>query len=536
MMESLLCPWESPQYLIFSSNVPTLLYYSHLPVLFAALILAIALYRKAQNLSSIILVTILGLFSFYSLLDVLIWATNRSDIVHFLWSVQVMVEVLIFAASFYLVYLVINKKDSSFGSKIFFGIILAPFILLIPTAYNLIGVDLSYCNAIEGPVALYASYAYEIFFAILIVAYSVHKFFQAEERSERKKIALLVLGVILFLVALISGNIIGSFTGDWDLAQFGFFGMPIFIGLLAYLIVEFKMFNLKLIGAQALVLALIGIIASELLFVTNQANRILVLISLFLAICFGSFLVRSVKREVRLREALQEANEGQADLLHIINHQIKGYMTKARYVFDALLNDKDYGPVPENSRGIVEEGYKSVTEGVNFVKDFLEAANIEKGTYAYKMEALDFKGLVEEVAAKLKGSAEAKGLAFETRLLPDDYRMNADRLQLTQALKNLIENSINYTLEGRVSISLTRQGRKAVLKIEDTGVGLSDEVKPKLFTKGGRDKDSQKININSTGFGLAFVKNVAVAHKGRVWAESPGVGKGSTFYMELPLS
>ncbi len=536
MMDTLLCPWESPAYMLFSSNVPPLLYYSHLPVLIAALILGGFIYRKSKTLSSSMLVTVLGLFSFYALLDVLIWATNRSDIVHFLWSVQVMIEVLIFAASFYLLYLVINQKDASFPSKLVFGIILVPFILLIPTSYNLIGVDLSYCNAIEGVVALYVSYALEAFFGLLIINYSGYKYFSTKDRVERKKIFVLALGLILFLLALISGNLIGSFTGDWNMAQFGFFGMPILIGLITYLIVQFKMFNLKLVGAEALVLALVAIIASELFFVTNSVNRMLVSISLFLAVCFGFFLVRSVKREVLLREQLEVANAGQADLLHIINHQIKGYMTKARYVFDALMNDKDYGPVPETAKGIVEEGYKSVTEGVTFVKEFLDASNIEKGTYEYQMESLDFKTIVGEASGAMEKNAKEKGLNYKLNIGEGVYTMVADKAQLTQAVRNLIDNSIHYTPQGSIVVSLEKRGNKGLFKITDTGVGLSDEVKPKLFTKGGRDKDSQKININSTGFGLAFVKGVAEAHKGRVWAESSGVGKGSTFYMELPLA
>src|SRR3990167_6079535 len=132
MNNSLLCPWESPYLLVFSSNVPQLLYYSHLPVLAAAVLLSFAIYRKSHDLASNVLTTVLGLFSFYALLDVLIWATNRSDIVHFLWSIQVMIEVLIFAASLYLVYLVINKRDSTLGIKLIFGAILVPFIVLIP--------------------------------------------------------------------------------------------------------------------------------------------------------------------------------------------------------------------------------------------------------------------------------------------------------------------------------------------------------------------------------------------------------------------
>jgi len=246
-------------------------------------------------------------------------------------------------------------------------------------------------------------------------------------------------------------------------------------------------------------------------------------------------LARLYKKVDELNHELETANEGQADLLHIINHQIKGYMTKARYVFDALLNEPEYGPVPEAAKDIIGQGYNSVTEGVNFVQDFLTSSNIERGTYTYQMEPVDMKAVAEQASLAQEQSAKDKGLGYELRIGEGDYNMNGDKQQLSQAVRNLIDNSIKYTPTGSLQVSLEHNGNKILFKVKDTGVGISDELKPKLFTKGGRDKDSQKININSTGFGLAFVKGVAEAHKGRVWAESAGVNQGSTFYMELPV-
>ena len=68
---------------------------------------------------------------------------------------------------------------------------------------------------------------------------------------------------------------------------------------------------------------------------------------------------------------------------------------------------------------------------------------------------------------------------------------------------------------------------------KDTGVGLSQEDKSKLFTEGGKGKNSQKVNVGSTGFGLFIAKNIVEAHHGRIWAESEGEGKGSEFWVEL---
>ena len=256
-------------------------------------------------------------------------------------------------------------------------------------------------------------------------------------------------------------------------------------------------------------------------------------------------VVRLYKQVEKLNQELEGANEGQANLIHIINHQIKGYLAKARDIFSELLTEPEYGPIPEPAKPMLEEGFKSLTEGVGFVADFLDAANIEKGSYAYNMEPVNFKALVLEVAEEQKKMAKERGLSFEINTAEGDYNCKGDKAQLGQAVKNLIDNSIHYTPRGTINLQLTRlpnrdgqatDNKKILLVVKDTGVGISDELKPKLFTNGGRDKDSLKVNVNSTGFGLSFVRGVVEAHKGRVWAESAGVNKGSTFYMELPVS
>ena len=149
---------------------------------------------------------------------------------------------------------------------------------------------------------------------------------------------------------------------------------------------------------------------------------------------------------------------------------------------------------------------------------------------------MDFKKIVAEAAEHQQDAIKQKGLAFDLRIGEGNYDMKGDEIQLGQAVRNLIDNSIKYTPSGSINLKLSTNNSKILFTIQDTGVGISEELKLKLFTKGGRDKDSQKINVNSTGFGLAFVKGVTEAHQGRVWAESAGPNKGSTFCMELPVN
>ncbi len=541
-----MCGWDQTKFLIFSDNVfGNLIYYSHLLPLVVSLALALFIFFKNKNrkllASRWFLVTTI-LLSIWLLFDLILWATEKPAYTMFFWSIINMVEPMIYASMLFFLYAFIDSKDTSFKTKLIIFALLLPTVILTPTRFALTHYDLTNCyrEAIEGPLAFYG-YIIEIIFAFWILILGMERFIRFKEAAEKKKVILITIGAAFFLLSFAMGNVVGSLLVDWELGQYGLFGIPVFMAMLAYLIVKYQAFNVKLIATQMLV-ATLWILTLGVLFLRRIGTvRVVVAVTLFLFTVLGYLLIKSVKREVSLREELQVANEGQANLLHIINHQIKGYMTKARLVFDDLLNDGSYN-LSEMAKPIVKQGFDSVTEGVDFVQNFLTASNIERGTFTYNMMPLDFKKIVAEQAEEQRSVAEEKGLKYELNVIDGNYNMKGDEIQLGQAVRNLIDNSIKYTPKGTINLQLTTHpstklgASKILFTIQDTGVGISDELKPKLFTKGGRDKDSQKINVNSTGFGLAFVRGVVEAHKGRVWADSAGPNKGSTFYMELPAT
>lgn len=530
-----LCPWESPQYLILSSNAPNLFYYSHFVALFVAIVFIYILSKNIRSsLTSKILVFSLTLFSLWSFLDMLLWASNRPDLVLFYWSLQILLEMFIYASSFYLAYVFIRGSDAPFYIKLALTGLVFPIIVLLPTTYLLPGIDVSYCDAIESSLVIIYTYSAQI---LLILSILFITLIEVNKKNlRRNEIILFSTGLIIYLLAFSSGNIIGSLTENWTLAQVGLFGMPIFISFLSYVTVKFNLFNLKIFGSQVLVVVM-WILVSSLLVIRSIENiRVITSITLIFLLITGIQLIRTVKREITLREDLELANKGQANLLHVVNHQIKGYFSKSRNIFAELISDEVYHANNERSKPMLEEGFNSLTEGVEFVREFLDKANIERGQYVYKMDKENMKDIVSDVANEQKKMAEKKGLGFELSIGDGNFDVMADKMQLSQAVKNLIDNAINYTPHGEIKAALESRGSKVVFSVKDNGVGISDELKPRLFTEGAREKDSIKININSTGFGLSFVKEVVLAHKGRVWAESEGRGKGSTFYMELPLN
>jgi signal transduction histidine kinase len=289
-----------------------------------------------------------------------------------------------------------------------------------------------------------------------------------------------------------------------------------------------------------LVLALVVLIGSEFAFVNTLTNRILVAITLVFTGLIGTMLIRSVKSEIQQRERiellakdLEKSNKQQIILIHFITHQIKGYVTKSRNIFSMIM-EGDYGKVPEAMTPLVQEGFNSDTKGVNTIQEILNAANIKSGKVTYAQAPYDLKELTEEIIRDLKPAADTKGLDFTFEASGDTFMGTGDRPQMQNALRNLIDNSIKYTPSGSVKVSLVKEAGKLRFMIQDTGVGITAEDMAHLFTEGGHGKESAKVNVESTGFGLYIVKNIIEAHKGKVWAESQGAGKGSKFIVELP--
>jgi signal transduction histidine kinase len=237
----------------------------------------------------------------------------------------------------------------------------------------------------------------------------------------------------------------------------------------------------------------------------------------------------------RLYEELKKANAQQIILIHFITHQLKGFVSKSRNIFSMLL-EGDFGVLPDTMKPMVQEGFKSDTKGAATIQEILNAANIKSGKVAYSLKPFDMKALVEEITSDLRAGADAKGLELKLDLGDQPLEFTGDRTQLLNALKNLIDNSIKYTPSGTVEVDLHKETDKMRFEIKDTGVGITPEDMSKLFTEGGHGKESQKVNVDSTGFGLYIVKNIIEGHNGKVWAESEGAGKGSRFIVELPLT
>jgi signal transduction histidine kinase len=537
-----LCPWEGAKFLIYSSNVPTLLFYSHIPAIIIALLVGFLVFIKSgKSKVGATLFVINILFSLWCIFDLILWATNKPSIVMFFWSMQILIEPLIYLLGFYMTYLFTKKQDLSFRLKLLVILLYSPVIILLSSHYNIVGVNLGDCTAIESFIAQYFTYILEFIFVTSIFLLIDREYKKNLDTGRKNEILTFGLGVIVFLLAFSWGNLIGSFTDDWTLAQFGLIGMPIFIGFLAYLVIKFHTFNIKLFATQVFVWSLAILIGAQFFFIKIAINFILTGITFVASIIFGYLLIKSVTKEIKQKEELAKLNvdletliKQRESLMHLITHKVKGSFTHSKYIFAGIL-DGTFGAINPDLQKMAEKGLESDNVGINTIDLILNTGNMQKGLIKYEMKKVDFKDIVLNSLSEKKVAIEAKGLKIEKEVKEDDYSVSGDAFWLKEAVNNFIENSIKYTKIGKITIGLEKKNSKILFSVKDTGVGITDEDKKNLFTEGGRGKESVKVNVDSTGYGLFTVKLIIEAHKGRVWAESEGPGKGSQFYIELPV-
>lgn len=543
-MENLLCPWEPSTYLFFSSNVPALVHYSHFISILAALAIAVFVFiSNPRTALSRLFLALVGVFSLWTILDLILWATNRPDVVMLAWSLQILLEPLTYAAAFYLYFHFVYGRWPSFGINVALAALFLPILLLLHTPYNLGELYLSACELAEGPLAKYYTHFIHATLIVAIILTAIFGIRRMSERVMRKTALFFVFGLLCFLIAFSSGTLIGSLTDDWVPSQYGLFGMPIFAAFIAYCIIRFRAFDAKVITAEVLVVAQ-GVAVVSLVALQEIRNvRIIAGITFILVCVVGYILVRNVRREIEQRQLIEKqekeleiVNRQQEGLLAFISHEVKGYLAKSQAAFAGIIQN-DYGAVSSQLHAMAENGLADMRKGVDMVADILDASNLRKGTVAYDRKPFDLKTSIEEAVHDLMPAAAKKGVTLDFSPAAGDFKLLGDEAKIRRhVIRNLIDNSIHYTLQGSIHVSLSRNAQTIHFSVKDTGVGITKEDMKNLFTEGGHGKESTKVNADSTGYGLFIAKQVTEAHHGKIWAQSKGKGQGSEFIVELPVN
>jgi PAS domain S-box-containing protein len=251
---------------------------------------------------------------------------------------------------------------------------------------------------------------------------------------------------------------------------------------------------------------------------------------------------RDVTERKRFEQVMQEknvelerANLAKDRFLASMSHELRTPLN-AIIGFTGTLLMKLPGPLnadQEEQLGTVET---SATHLLSLINDLLDLAKIESGKVELKREAVDCRGVVQEVITALRPLAEAKGLGLEVRLPDGECSVNTDRRALTQVLLNLTNNAIKFTERGGVRIDVRQlaDGGPGVteLSVTDTGVGIRPEDQAKLFQAFEQVNGEVRHRQQGTGLGLYLSQKLAALLGGRIALVSKH-GEGSTFTLTL---
>jgi len=229
---------------------------------------------------------------------------------------------------------------------------------------------------------------------------------------------------------------------------------------------------------------------------------------------------------------LKEMDELKSDFVSTVSHDLRSPLTLMRGYATML---EMVGELNEQQQNYVHKIIIGVESMSHLVQNLLDLGRIE-AEVGLKLDMISAPDIVSEVADSFKIRASQK----KVRLLvaPPNQTIpfiSADKALLQQALRNLIDNAINFNQQGgEVSIRYRMDEGKITFEVEDNGIGISPVDQQHLFEKFYRVESREKDKQGGTGLGLAIVKSIAERHGGDAWVESE-LGSGSTFYLAIPI-
>ena len=238
-------------------------------------------------------------------------------------------------------------------------------------------------------------------------------------------------------------------------------------------------------------------------------------------------------QNARLYREAQEANRAKDDFIATLSHELRTPMT-AILGWVQLLR---YSENDEQQVGSAIEMIENSTRvQARIIEDLMDVSRIIVGKLHLEYEAIELEPLVRAAERNFIGTLRERNLTYQTEIDGEPLSVWGDGTRLQQVVWNLLSNAIKFTPDGgSISLSLRKSGDRALIRVSDTGQGISPEFIDHVFER-FRQASDQSHHSPGLGLGLAIVRHLVEAHHGTVEVESPGLGKGATFTVSLPLS
>lgn len=375
--------------------------------------------------------------------------------------------------------------------------------------------------------------------AAIVVFYSLHGY-RSMTRIMRRKINFFLGGIFIFILMNLVFNVFSQILfQSVEYQILGDFSSIFLLGFTAYASIQYRLFDIKVITTESLTALLLVILFAKIFTSPDSTSLVINIITFSLALIFGFLLVRSVIREVSQKEKLQELTKKLRELdaqkdefLNVAAHELRAPMTAIKGYL-SMISDGDGGKVSKKLAEFVGEAELENDRLIRLVNNLLNISRIEEGRMVFELGKVDLSKVVETNFKNFEGQAKEKNLKYSLEIekgVRDKVEVDVDRIH--EVVANLLSNAIKYTDTGFVKASLKNRENHVRFEVEDSGAGLSEQEQQKLFQKFYRAESSINKQIG-TGLGL-YISKLLVEHFNGQIGMSSEIGKGSTFWFELP--
>jgi PAS domain S-box-containing protein len=242
---------------------------------------------------------------------------------------------------------------------------------------------------------------------------------------------------------------------------------------------------------------------------------------------------RDITERKQAEEALRESNRRKDEFLATLAHELRNPLAPLRNAV-AVLQMK---PAMGESDRLVSMMERQLGVLVHMVDDLLDVSRVTSGKIALRVVRFDLREAVDAAVETVRPAVESTGHDLSVRFPSEPLWLDGDPTRLAQVFTNLLNNACKYTPDGgRIELTAEPRGGAVVVRVADSGVGLPADMLPKVFEVFTQVELSIERAQGGLGLGLALVQKLVELHGGAVWAESPGPGQGSTFFVRLPLA
>ena len=244
-------------------------------------------------------------------------------------------------------------------------------------------------------------------------------------------------------------------------------------------------------------------------------------------------LMKNFSAIAQQKEDLERINDTRAKFISVTAHDLKQPITLING-YSSLLRES----LNEDDLKLLDNIDKAAASIQRLTADLGDVSAAEYGNMKLSRSKFIFNDFIKSICEQYKTAAEQKKITLRLAQYPEPVGIDADRFRLGQVFSNLLSNALKFTLEnGNVEIRYSVENGKLKIAVEDDGLGITPTDKIKIFDKFQQsDFIEENYKKQGWGLGLAIAKEIITAHGGEIGADSAGRGKGSTFWVVLPLT